>query len=154
MSTPAVVPTPIKTSTYCTEDNGSWTVKSEYSALGISECCKREECKTNGDYWVGAMKMCHDQGMRLPTEAELTQLATYYLYNTEVASTGQTDATLDTTKIQSVLSGLGVSWFYLWSSAESWANQSYVRWFGWKATASDIKWRYISSFRVFCVADE
>lgn len=30
-----------------------------------------------GDYWVGAVKMFADQGLRLPTVHELTKLAQY-----------------------------------------------------------------------------
>ncbi len=137
-STP-VVPTPI---TYAE----CYANKSKYGIKG---------CYFANDYWAGAMKMCQDQGMHLAKDEELTNLASY-LYNTTVAPTDTTNAILDTSKIPDSMSGLGTSWFYLWSNYEQTVDRGYYREFRSNATMHPTwsnAYRKNSDLRAICVSD-
>ena len=138
VSTPAVVPTPL-TASDCS------TNKSKY---GITNCRTSDD-----DYWGGAMKMCHDQGMRLPTDAELTSLAQYLYNDTSITSDFKDGLTLDATKIPEALSGLGSSWYILWSSAERSSDKANRRYFYSTYTNRGISVRNYSNIRAVCIAD-
>ena len=141
----------IPTSTYCdTSDSNSanWTVKSEYSKYGITKCCTLSTCTSTdagkGDRWAAAAVACGDMGGRLPKEEELAAMASE-LYS----------ATLDTSKIPEPLSGLGSSWYFLWSSVEypSDSHYAYGRYFSSSDSGRYYDYRYGSNIRAVCVAD-
>ena len=109
------------------------------TALTAADCNANKDkygiqnCMTSdADFWGGAMKACAEQGKRLPTDAELTTLASD-LYNTTVSGgDGETfDATLDTDKASSYgipLTDLGgYSAFVLWSGQETDASYAHIR---------------------------
>lgn len=137
ISTAAVLPTPM-TKAECNAN------KSKY---GINAC------QHDPDYWAGAMKMCKDQGMRLPTDEELTELAKYLYNNDSISLSEKTYGTLDISKIPDSLSGIGSSWVYLWSSNESSAYVSYRRSFYNTYTYKGTKHRNIADILAVCVED-
>ena len=136
IATAPVVPTPI-TKAEC---------EANKSTYGINDCY------FDPDYWAGAMKACKDQGMRLPTDAELTELAKY-LYNDSSITDYKSGLTLDTSKLPDSFSGLGTSWYYLWSSAEYSSNYAYNRYFHTSYTSSYDNGRGSSYVRFVCVGD-
>ena len=91
--------------------------------------------------------------MRLPTNAELTELASY-LYDTDVAASGTTTANLDTSKVPPSLAGLGSSWLYLWGTERK-ASKSYFRSFTAANTALPTANRSHKSnnMKVICIDD-
>ena len=110
-------------------------------------------CQHANDYWAGAMKTCKDMGGRLPTDAELTKIA-QELYNDTSITTGyKYGLTLDTSKIPTALSGLGSSWYVLWSSSEGSADVAYNRTFGSSYTERRYNGRGVSHIRAICVGD-
>ncbi len=133
----ATVPTPM-TQADCE------TNKSKY---GINAC------PCDNDYWAGAMKACKDMGGRLPTEAELAKIASE-LYGVTIGATESKDSvTLDESKIPTSLSGLGSSWYALWSSSEHSANEAGYRGFDSWDTGRSSTTRNDSSVRAICVGD-
>jgi len=138
ISSAPVVPTPMSKSDCETEG------KTKY---GINACYHDQ------DYWAGAMKMCKDQGGRLPTDAELTQLA-QYLYNDSSISTSYKDGlSLDTNKLPESFADLGFSWYTLWSGSEDSAYNAYGRYFYSSYTGRPIGTRKSSSIRAVCVGE-
>jgi hypothetical protein len=151
------LPTPMKTSEYCDNDNGTWKLNDTGKDLGIENCCTESNCITgSGDYWAGAVKQCKDSGGRLPTDQELTDLATFF-YNKTVALDGTTNGTLDTSKVPTALSGIGSSWHDLWSNSEEDVSFAYYRSFALGNTsrnnASWYSYRRYNSIRAVCVID-
>ena len=136
----------------------------EPSPMSKSDCEKNKEkygiseCYNGNDYWAGAMKYCQDQGKRLPTQEELDKLADeLYTCDVETTSSGEVISScslkhLDTSKYPH-LSGLGSSWYYLWSGSESSADGAGCRGF----RSSDSSWndhgRNSSYLRAVCVGD-
>jgi len=132
-----VVPTPM-TKAEC---------EAQKSTLGINAC------NYDNDYWAGAMKMCKDQGGRLPTEAELAQLASE-LYGTTIGSTeSKSGLSLDTNKLPESFAGLSSSWSFLWSGSEGSASYAYGRYFGSSTTGRSYYTRYDSDIRAVCVGE-
>ncbi len=141
----AAVPTPM-TKAECEEN------KSKY---GINECYY------DPDYWAGAMKTCKDSGGRLPTNAELTSIATALYggkqgggsftetYNIEygAGNIGSGEA------IPSSLSGLDSSGYTLWSSSENAAENACGRDFYSSETFMGDYERDNFGTRAVCVAD-
>ncbi|MBP3821368.1 prepilin-type N-terminal cleavage/methylation domain-containing protein [bacterium] len=81
------VPNPIKTADYCEQNGNNWTLKSDYRTnYNINSCCTNSGCKTTGDYWAGAMIECKDIGGHLPTESQLTTIASYLYDDGNLAS--------------------------------------------------------------------
>jgi len=124
--------------------------QADKSKYGIKDCCSN--CDTyGGDHWAGAVKACKDQGLRLPTEAELTQLA-QYLYNDSSLTDAYKDGlTLQTSRIPESFSGLGSSWYPLWSGSEGSAGNAYARFFYSSDTGRTYGNRYNSGIRAVCV---
>ena len=103
----------------------------EKSKLGIKECL------SDPDYWAGAVKQCGGVS-KMPTEADLTELAKV-LYNAlNIKSSGWTsDLTLDTSKASSM--GFTGSSFYVWSGEELNSVNTYFRAF----SSSFTYWDYV-----------
>ena len=94
--------------------------EAEKDKLGI------EGCYYNDDYWAGAVKQCGGVS-KMPTQADITELAKV-LYNTSSINSGWTEnLTLDT----SVASSLGFTGtpFYVWSGEEDDRYGAYSRLF-------------------------
>ena len=138
------------------------------SPMSKSDCEKNKEkygineCYNGNDYWAGAMKYCQDQGKRLPTREELDKLADE-LYTCDGETTTETTESgevtrcsgskyLDTSKIPSNLSGLGSSWYFLWSGSEGSAGSADSRVFNSSSSERSSNLRY-ASFRAVCVGD-
>ena len=84
--------------------------------LGIKECCSTYHCN-NRDYWAGAVKKCKIDGMRLPTHAELDEIAKALYPNQTIKSTGKTKNLTYTVGTATSL-GLPELRILLWSSEE------------------------------------
>ena len=137
VSTAPVVPTPM-TKADCAAN------KSTYGING---------CNSDPDYWSGAVKACKDQGMCLPTEAELTELAKYLYNDSSITTSNKSGLTLDTSKLPDSFSGLGTSWYYLWSSAKCSSYSAYARYFNASATERANYGRNFSYIRFICVGE-
>ena len=118
--------------------------------LGIKECYYY-----GNDYWAGAVKACGGVS-KMPTEAQLNDLANY-VYNTSgISGYQQSRLTLDYDKVAelgfTVSSG---SYFYVWSGEEHYHN-AYVREFYSTYTI----WSYLSkgsstssNYQAVCLGD-
>jgi len=120
--------------------------EAQKSTLGINACY------WDNDYWAGAVKACKDQGLRLPTEAELAQLASEF-YGTTIGATEYKEATLNTSKLPESFSGLGPSWGRLWSGGESSYTNAYYRDFFSSYTDRNSVYRNNSGGRAVCVGE-
>ena len=87
-------------------------------------------CYGGDDYWAGAVKACKDQGKKLPTGAQLGELASQlYVGNPSFGATEfkegiQFDSNSSTAK------ALGLTpYFYLWSGEEHSSSNAYLRYF-------------------------
>ena len=129
--------------------------EAEKSALGIKECCPTNWCN-NKDYWAGAVKACKDQGKKLPTAAQLAELASQmYLGNPSIgAEKSKSGMQYDTNS--SVFKALGqTSYFSLWSGEENSSSRAYLRvfnttrsnWYG------DYRYRDSSGGQAVCLGD-
>ena len=145
----AQVPTPMKKAE-CEANKSTYGIKA---------------CHYESDYWAGAVKQCQDAGGRLPTAQELADIATA-LYGGKQG--GGSFSASDSTNswingagsigsgeaIPEALSGLGSSWYYLWSSGELSANYAHSRGFNSSGTLRyDSGTRLISDIRAVCVVD-
>ncbi|MBP3821302.1 hypothetical protein J6G99_06655, partial [bacterium] len=156
--TKAEFPTPLYMDDYCTNNNGTWEVKSDYKTkYNIKNCCTSDDCMSKGDYWAGAMMNCKDSGGHLANSADLAVIATY-LYDApskinDTATYGSNDGVqrLNTSKLGTTFAGLGSSWYYLWSSSGQSAYNAYFRGFGSSFTRKGDGGRYFSYMRAVCV---
>ena len=148
------IPTPLYRDDYCTNNNGTWEVKSEYKTkYNIQRCCTSDNCLTKGDYWAGAMMNCKDSGGHLATSADLAAIATY-LYDAPENAIGndQYDAPLNTAKLGTTFSGLGSSYTRIWSNRESsGTTNASGRYFTNSATGRVSTGRYAWGYMSFCV---
>jgi len=110
-------------------------------------------CNYNNDYWAGAVKACKDSGGRLPTEAELTQLAQYLYNDSSITTSYKSGLSLDTNKLPESFAGLASSWYLLWSGSEDSAYYAYYRSFYSSSTNRDTNGRGSSIFRAVCVGE-
>ena len=103
--------------------------EAEKSALGIKECCPTNWCN-NKDYWAGAVKACKDQGKKLPTAAQLAELASQmYLGNPSIGAE-KSKSGMQYDPNSSVFKALGqTSYFSLWSGEEGGSYYAYFRHF-------------------------
>lgn len=87
-------------------------------------------CAANGDAWIGAMKACKDQEMRLTNDDELATLANY-LSNTNTASGSTIGIDITDRPLNEAEAGkLGIiNGSALWSSTERDGNSAYYRGF-------------------------
>ena len=128
-------------------------------ALSLTECEQAKKdgapinnCYYDNDYWAGAVKKCHDEGKRLPTQSELSKIASY-IYNTEV-TLGTTNGTLDYDKAAQIgLKFIQGTYFYIWSDEETSASRAYSRNFG----PSNTNWyeahRSLSDYQAICISN-
>ena len=105
--------------------------EAQKSALGINGCYY------DNDYWAGAVKTCKDQGKKLPTGAQLAELASQmYVGNPTIGAT-EFKGNIQYDPNSPVSKALGLTpYFSLWSGdEESISRYAYTRDFG---TASSI----------------
>ena len=122
--------------------------EAQKSTLGINECY------LDNDYWAGAVKACKDQGKKLPTGAQLAELASQmYVGNPTIGATGnksgiQFDSNSSTAK------SLGlIPTFSLWSGEEYSSNGAYPRNFFTTASYWINGYRYYSDSQAVCVGE-
>ena len=136
ITTAAFDPTPI-TKSEC---------ESLKSSLGISECYY------DTDYWAGAVKQCGGVS-KLPTEDQLIDIARVIYNNNSITTDTTYYGSPDSSKIPSSLTGLGSSWYDLWSGREKSAYSAYYRYFFSSNTGRDYYPRDTSHNRAVCVGD-
>ena len=90
--------------------------------LGIKGCYYEQ------DYWAGAVKACKDQGKKLPTGAQLAELASQlYVGNPTIGATGYTGG-IQFDSNSSTAKSLGLTpYSYLWSGEENSSYYAYRR---------------------------
>lgn len=121
------------------EANGVCFQQMAFAPTPISGCPKNYEglgnksaCVSGGDYWIGAMKQCNDQGMRLPNHDELASLANY-LYNTNTANSSFDGSDIIGKPLnyaEAEKLGLPTSgYFYIWAPYEVSFTSGYHRFF-------------------------
>ena len=88
-------------------------------------------CYYDNDYWAGAVKACKDQGKKLPTMAQLAELASQmYVGNPSIgAINDESYIKFDPNSSVSKALGLKPS-FALWSGNEYRSEKAYSRYFG------------------------
>ena len=137
------------------EVNGTcYTAPFTPKPLTYAECeAQKDElgikyCRYNNDYWAGAVKQCKEQGKKLPTEAQLAELASQmYVGNPNIgAEEYKDDIQYDPNSPVSKSLGL-TPYFYLWSGEENSSDAAYGRyfdttysyWYGYNRTSSDVQ---------------
>ena len=125
--------------------------EAEKDKLGIKECCIDFWCGGK-DYWAGAVKQCGGVS-KMPTQADLTELAKV-LYNTSsINSSGSTyNLTLDTSKASSMGFSYTNYGFAVWSGEERDSHGAYVRYFR-SDTYVGANGRGGSDIQAVCIAD-
>ena len=130
--------------------------EAQKSDLGIKNCCMTYYCD-NGDYWAGAVKACKDQGKKLPTMAQLAELASQlYVGNPTISVRGYTSG-ISFDYNSSTAKALGLtpypSFFRLWSGEEFNYRQAYNRWFDNLSSSADYTYRNSSYLPAVCVGE-
>ncbi len=120
-------------------------------------------CNYESDYWAGAMKQCQDAGGRLPTEQELADIATALYGGKQGGGSFSASDSMSYINcagsigsgvaIPEALSGLGSSWYTLWSSGEGYATYAYLRGFVSSGTTRGNGYRNSSGIRAVCVTN-
>ena len=88
--------------------------EAEKDKLGIKGCCPDDSCHGN-DRWAGAVKQCGGVS-KMPTQADLTELAKVLYNEPNLGSPGHQFGRLDTSKASSM--GFTGDEFYVWSGEE------------------------------------
>jgi hypothetical protein len=116
------------------------------ASLGIKNC-------RDNDYWAAAVDKCGGV-QNLPTDDDLYELAKkVYGESNCNDSTQRCDGTPDFSQLPESFSGLGSSWYRLWSGSELSAGNAYTRNFDSSYSSRLIPSRSISSFKAVCVGD-
>ena len=113
-----------------------------------------KRCYYDSDYWAGAVKTCGGVS-KMPTMAQLADIANY-VYNTSgTGTTAQGDLTLDYDKAAELgFTALSEgSYFTVWSSEESSSRNAYAHCFFRTATGWSNYYRYYNDTQAVCIAD-
>ena len=111
-------------------------------------------CYYDNDHWAGAVKTCKDQGKKLPTGAQLAELASQlYVGNPTIGATEykqglQFDSNSSTAKSLGLTSG-----FFLWSGEEISSGNAYGRGFYTTYSYWGNEYRGHSTSQAVCVGD-
>ena len=105
--------------------------------LTLEECMAQKDdlgikgCYWAEDYWAGAVKACKDQGKKLPTGAQLAELASQlYVGNPSIGATEYKD-NIQFDSNSSTAKALGLTpYFDLWPGEEWDSRRAYYRCFG------------------------
>ena len=122
--------------------------EAQKATLGINECYR------NNDYWAGAVKACKDQGKKLPTGAQLAELASQLYVGNPTIDAIQYKGGIQFDQNSSTAKSLGLTpYFSLWSGEETNSGYAYFR--GFHTTES--YWGYFdrddSGIQAVCVGD-
>ena len=117
----------------------------------IKECSYRDD-----DYWVGAVKACHDMGSSLPSQEQLDQLARDLYPGTEISST--LNERSNGTRANDLAVSMGFisspgSAFWLWSSEEGSIHGAYFRGFHSTYTVRLDTNRINGGYKAVCLAE-
>ena len=121
--------------------------------LGIKECCAPGWC-SNEDNWAGAVKACKDKGKKLPTAAQLAELASQmYVGNPSLgAKEDKYEQPFDFNSSLSKVLGLKPD-FSIWSDEEGSSYSAYSRDFNTTYSAWRDYLRRNSGRVAVCVGD-
>ncbi len=120
--------------------------EAEKTALGISDC------NYDDDYWAGAVKACGGVS-KMPTKAQLKDIADY-VYNTSVSSSGiESGVTLDYDKLAELGFNLSSGGFQVWSDEEYSSTHAYFRSFTSISTGWSNFVRRRSDIEAVCIGD-
>ena len=101
--------------------------EAQKSALGIKQCSTSNYVGDN-DYWAGAVKACKDQGKKLPTMAQLAELASQMYVGNPTIGVKENKDNIQFDPNSSTAKSLGLTpHFYLWSGEESSYRSAYNR---------------------------
>ena len=118
--------------------------------LGIRECYLDE------DYWAGAVKACKDQGKKLPTAAQLAELASQlYVGNPTIGAT-ENKSGIQFDSNSSTAKALGLTptpYFHIWSGEEMDDYRAYGRYFNSTHSQWTDDTRHSSYYQTVCVGD-
>ncbi len=122
--------------------------KAKKEALGI------KACNYDNDYWAAAAEKCGGV-QNLPTEDDLYELAKKVYGESNCRDSDKyCSGTPDFSQLPESFSGLGSSWYYLWSGSEASAGNAYNRGFYSSYSYRDNdRYRRSPSFRAVCVGD-
>ncbi len=126
------------------------------SKYGINECCTNSSCQSEGDYWAGAVKMCKDQGYRLPTNDELAKIASEF-YGVTVGATEtinnkyRINSRIPTSVFPGYSYSSSISNLNLWSNLEYDGSDAYWRSNAYRFTSYGAIPRRYSDAEVICV---
>ena len=122
--------------------------EAQKSTLGINGCYY------DNDYWAGAVNACKDQGKKLPTMAQLGELASQlYVGNPSVGAKQDVyRLTFDTNSSTAKALGLTPS-FSLWSDEETSSYDAYGRNFYTTSSTTYNNDRARSFFQAVCLGD-
>ena len=122
--------------------------EAQKSTLGINGCYY------DYDYWAGAVKACKEQGKKLPTGAQLAELASQlYVGNPSIGARQDKD-NIQFDSNSSTAKALGLTpYFYLWSGEEYSSDGAYYRGFYTTLSYWNDAPRYASSFQAVCLGD-
>ena len=110
-------------------------------------------CNYDNDYFAAAAEKCGGV-QNLPTEDDLYELAKkVYGESNCNDSTQRCDGTPDFSQLPDSFSGLGSSWYYLWSGSEKGASNANYRNFRSSYSNRSNYYRNYSGFRAVCVGD-
>ena len=111
-------------------------------------------CNYDNDYWAAAVKECGGVQNMLKDD-DLTKLAQdlYPVCSATYLNAPSCNSKLNTSKIPENLSGLGSSWYVLWSGSEYSADRAYTRGFGSSYSGGYYDTRNNSGMRAVCVGD-
>ena len=135
--TAAFLPTPL-TKAQC---------EAEKDKLGIKECCSDGHCEGR-DYWAGAVKQCGGVS-KMPTQADLTELAKVLYNNPSDHPIGR----LDASKASSM--GFTGSEFFVWSGevygSGSNSDSAYARYFFRSGISSMNMYNFLRNSTMYAV---
>jgi len=130
------------------------TPMSEADCNAKKESLGLQYCREGGnDYFAAAAEKCGGV-QNLPTEDDLYELAKkVYGESNCNDSTQRCDGTPDFSQLPESFSGLGSSWYSLWSGSDTSARSARSRHFHSSDSYRSTNGRNFSSFRVVCVGD-
>ena len=143
-----------------------WEVKEITQGLSQSDCeaiqaqYDIQSCPNldsyGGDKWAAAVQLCGGKD-KIASEEDLSALAKtlYTNCNDNYYGEGIGRCTgFDSSKVPANLSGLGSSWYYLWSGTENGSNNAYNRNFNSSNSNRNNNNRNNDNPRVVCVGDK
>ena len=136
-----------------------WEPQEITTPMSKADCEAKKEslgiksCPYDNDYWAAAVEKCGGV-QNLPTEDDLYELAKkVYGESNCNDSTQRCDGTPDFSQLPESFSGLGSSWYSLWSGSDTSARSARSRHFHSSDSYRSTNGRNFSVFRAVCVGD-